>query len=74
MWKERVVLENGVDAALVRRKCLQPLAAHPYLSGSRLLESGDQAKEGRFAGATFAEQREKFARSDVQRNVLQNFA
>src|ERR1700730_8555171 len=74
MWKERVVLKNGVYAALVRRKYVQPLAAHPYFSGRRLLEPGDHAQEGRLAGAAFAEQGEKFSGSDVQGNVLQNFA
>src|SRR2546425_1888950 len=65
------MLELGLHAALVRGKRVQPLAAHPDFTRGRLFESRDQTKKRGFAGTAFAEQREEFSRSDIQRNVLQ---
>jgi len=50
MRKERVLLKDGVDAALIGRKSVEPGAAHPDFTGSGLLESGDQSKQSGFAG------------------------
>src|SRR5439155_20450165 len=62
--KQRVVLENGVHATLVRREEVQALAAHPDFAGRRLFESRDQAKHSCFARTALAEEREKLSRRD----------
>src|SRR6516225_5240987 len=74
MGEQGVVLENGVDAALVGRKGVQTFAVHPDFAGGGLFETGDEAEEGGLAGAAFAEKGKEFARSDLQRDMSQNFA
>src|ERR1700739_378123 len=74
MRKEGVVLEDGIHAALVGRQGVQALAAHPDFAAAGLLESRDEAEQGGFAGAAFAEQGEKFSRGNFERNTLQDFA
>src|SRR5437016_9996663 len=66
------MLKHGVYPALVRRKRVQSLAAHPDFSRGRFFESGDQTKKSGLAGAAFTEQREEFSLSNVQRDVPQH--
>jgi hypothetical protein len=40
---------------------------HPDFSGAGLFESGDEAQQRGFAGAAFAEQREKFSGGNLER-------
>ena len=74
MREEGVVLENGVDAALVRRKRVETHAVHPDFAGGGLLETGDEAQKRGFSGAAFAQESEEFAGSDLQGNAFQNIA
>ena len=64
--EERVVLEDGVDVARVRRLPGDVLAAERDPARVGLLEAGDHAQRRRLAGARRAEQREELARGDCQ--------
>src|SRR5579859_6214709 len=74
MRKEGVVLEDSVNAALVRRQSVQALAAHPDFAAAGLLETCDQAEQRCFAGTAFTEKSEEFSRGDFERDVLEDFA
>ena len=64
--EQRVVLEDGVDVAVVRRDVGDVLAAEQDRAGRRLLEAGDHAQHRRLAGAGRPEQREELAVVDRQ--------
>jgi hypothetical protein len=49
--EQRVVLEDGVDVALVRRHAGDRLAGEQDLALGRLLEAGDHAQGRRLAAA-----------------------
>ena len=74
VWKQSVLLEDGVDAAFIGRKGVEAGAVHPDFAGGGLFEPGDQTKQGGFAGATFTEQGEKFAGGNFERKRFQDFA
>ena len=59
--EQRVVLEDGVDAAPVGRDADRVDAADQDRALGRLLEAGEQAQRGRLAAARRAEQREELA-------------
>ncbi|MDT4863060.1 hypothetical protein FQZ97_977490 [compost metagenome] len=65
MREQRVVLEHGVDVALVRRQAGGLLAMDADGAGSGLLEAGDQAQAGGLARAGRAEHGEEFAVPDI---------
>ncbi|MNN42007.1 hypothetical protein D3C81_1561590 [compost metagenome] len=65
MREQRVVLEHGVDVALVRRQAGGFLAVDADGAGRGLLETGDQAQAGGLARAGRAEHGEEFAVLDV---------
>jgi hypothetical protein len=44
-------------------------AAHQNFTGSRGLETGDDAEQRCFAGTAFAQDGEEFSLGDLQRNV-----
>src|ERR1700693_1219622 len=72
MWEERVILEDGVDAAAIGRKCVEAHATHPDFAGSGLFETGDEAEQRGFAGAAFAEKGEEFTGSNGERNIFED--
>ena len=67
--EERVVLEDRVDVARVRRAARDVLAAERDAAGVGLLEAGDHAQRRRLARARRAEQREELAVGDVRSTV-----
>src|SRR5882757_808483 len=73
MRKKGVVLEDGVDAALVRSEGVQALAAHPDFAAAGLLEAGDETQQRCFARTAFTEEGKEFSRGDFERDVLQDF-
>src|SRR5579859_6649533 len=70
--EERIILKDGVHAALVWGKRVQALAAHPDFSGRRLLEAGDQPEQRGLARATLTQQREEFTSGNLQRNIFED--
>jgi len=66
MGKERIVLEDSVDAAFVGRHCVEPLARHPNLSEISAFKTGNDAQKRSFARAAFSQDREKLARRYVE--------
>jgi hypothetical protein len=74
MREERVMLEDGVDAALVGRKRVEASAAHPDFAGGRLFETGDEAEKRGLSGTAFAKKGEELAGRNLQGNILENLA
>jgi hypothetical protein len=70
MWEERVVLEDRVDVALVRRRVGDVAPVEQDASIGRLLEAGDEAQGRRLAAARRAEQREELAAGDAEVEVI----
>ena len=68
------MLKHSIDAAFVGREGVKALAVHTDFTGSKLLEAGDEAEKGSLAGTAFAQQGQELARSDLQGDILQNFA
>src|SRR6476620_12590063 len=66
MREERVVLEHGVDVALVRRCVSNGCAVQEDLTGSRLLEAGDHSQGGRLPAPGRPEEREELTSRDVE--------
>ena len=64
--EEGVVLEHGVDVALVRWRLRHVDAVEQDLALGRFLEAGDHAQRRRLATARRAQQREELAWGDVQ--------
>ena len=69
--EQRVVLEYGVNPAPVGRQVVEAFAAHQNLARARALESGDDAQQRSFPRTAFAEDGEKFAFGNLQRDVTQ---
>ena len=70
MREERVVLEHGVDVALVRRQArgLPAVQLDPAARG--VIEAGDQPQAGRLPRARRAEHREELGVQDVEADVV----
>ena len=68
--EERVVLEDGVDVALVGRHAGDVLAVEEDPARVGLLEAGDQAQAGRLARARRPEQREELAVVDLEAHLV----
>jgi hypothetical protein len=66
MRKERVILENGVDASAVRWKRIQARTAHPDFSSGGLLKTRNQAEQRGLAGTAFPKKRQKLTGSNLQ--------
>ena len=64
--EQRVVLEHGVDVALVGRARGDVAAVEQHAAARRALEAGDHAQAGRLARARRPEQREELAARDVE--------
>src|SRR5690606_35494253 len=71
MAEQRIVLEDEADIAFLDRTQRRVAAAEPDAAGIGTLQSGDQAQQGGLAGAGRAEQGDQFARTDVERHVMQ---
>ena len=70
MRKERVVLEHGVDVALVGRHAFGGLAENLDMPLVRLLEAGNEAQAGGLAGARRPEHGEELAFGDVEGDAV----
>src|SRR5215475_10877918 len=66
MRKERIVLEDGIDVALVRRRPRHVFAVEEDLAFARLLEAGDHAQGGRLAASGWTQHGEELAAGHVQ--------
>ena len=66
MREERIVLEDGVDIAVVRRDLSDIDTRELDRAGGRLLEARDHAQHRRLARARGAEQGEELAVGDVE--------
>jgi hypothetical protein len=64
--EQRVVLEDGVDVALVGRQVGDVAADQLDAARVGALEAGDHAQAGRLAGAGRAEHREELVHTDVE--------
>ena len=70
MGKQRVVLEHGVDVALVGRHAFGGLAENLDMALVGLLEAGDEAQAGGLARARGAEHGEELALGDVEGDAV----
>ena len=70
MRKQRVVLEHHVDRALVRQHMGDVLAVEQDAALVRRLEAGEHSQQRGLAAAAGAEQREKLAGPDVERQPV----
>jgi hypothetical protein len=69
MREECVVLEHHADVALVRGERDHRAAVDGDIAGVWCLEAGDHHQRCGLAGPTWAEQCQKLATTDVQRNT-----
>ena len=69
--EQRIVLEDGVDAAPVRRQSLDIGAAQTNFARCRLLEAGDHPQKRCLAAAGGAEHGEEFVLVDIEADRLQ---
>jgi hypothetical protein len=70
VWEQRVVLEDGVDVALIRRAVGDVDAGELNPSCVRALEACDEAKRCGLAGAGGPEEREEFPGRDLEVDVV----
>ncbi len=70
MRKQRIVLEHGVDVALVGRHAFGGLAENLDMALVRLLEAGDEAQAGGLARARGPEHGEELTFGDVERDAV----
>ncbi len=68
--EQRVVLEDGIDVALERWEGADRRARHEDLALGRPLEPGDHPERRGLARAGGAQQREKLAGRDLQREII----
>ena len=68
--EEGVALKYGADVALVGLARLTIFAVEQDVAGSGLFEAGDQPEGGRLAAAGRADQREKGALRNVERDAF----
>src|SRR4051794_33852344 len=71
MRKQRVVLEDDADVALVRRGEGDVAPAEMDRPARRLDEAAEDAKQGGLARAGRAEQRDEFMGRDIERHVIE---
>ena len=71
MLERRVVLEDEADVAPLRREPGRVLAREQDLAGVGALEAGDDAQQGRLAGAARAEHGRERAVGDLERDVVE---
>ncbi len=67
--EQRIILEHEADAAPAHRHGERIAAIEQHAPAARLLEPGNDAQQRRLAGAGRPEQRDQFARLDVERDV-----
>ena len=72
MRKQRVVLEDEADVALVGGQARQVAVSQPDGARRRRHEAGDEAQGRRLAASARAEQRNELARADADGEVLQH--
>ncbi len=70
MREQRVVLEDGVDVAVVRRELADIVALQQHRAGGWRLEAGDHSQHRRLAAAGRPEQREELTLDDLQVDVV----
>ena len=70
--EESVLLEDGVDLALVGRDADDVLAVEEDLALARLQKAAENAQKRRFAAARGAEQRDELIFVNVKRDALEN--
>ena len=70
--EESVLLEDGVDLALVGRDADDVLAVEEYLALARLQKAAENAQKRRLAAARGAEQRDELIFVNVKRDALEN--
>jgi len=68
--KERVVLKNRADVALMRSEPRQRLSVKQYLSGRGTLKPGNEAERSGLATAGRTHQRKKFASANGKRYII----
>ena len=71
MWKQSVMLKDGVDLALVRWQADDLFTEQTNRAFGDVLEPGDHLQEGRLAAARGAEQREELGVVDCQVDLVQ---
>jgi hypothetical protein len=71
MRKQRIVLKHGIYTPTIWWLLVQALLAHPKLSGTGVLEPGDDSQQRGFARAALTEDGEKFPLSNIKRNIPQ---
>ncbi|MCY1234030.1 hypothetical protein D9M72_465980 [compost metagenome] len=69
--EERIVLEHGIDPALVGRELVHALAADLDGAGGDLLEAGDGTQQGGLAAARRAKEGEELVVADADRDIVQ---
>src|SRR5437870_1753548 len=74
IWPQREVLEDHPDTAVTRRHSGDVATIKLNLTRCGTIKSGDQAQQSRLARARWAEQREPFARADLQRHAVEDGA
>lgn len=72
MGEQSIVLEDGVDRALVRWQVFDFLVEKKYLARGGLFESGYQAQQCGFATARWTQQGKKFVGLNVCRDVIES--
>ena len=70
MGEQGVVLEHGVDVALIGRHAGHGAAVDQHLARGRLLEAGDQPQAGGLARARRPQHGEELAVGDVEADVV----
>ena len=68
--EQRVVLEDGVDVAVVGRRARDVLSAEQHRTARRQFEPGDHAQHGGLARPRRPEQREELALADLEVDVV----
>lgn len=72
VWKQRVILKDHADVALVWRHLVDHLVTEADLAGSWRLEARQHHQTGRLARTRGPEQGEEFAAADVEVEVADN--
>ena len=67
---ERVALEDHGDLAVARRQLVDHPPADDHVAGSLLLQAGDHAQQGGFAGTRWPQEDEELAFPGHQINVV----
>ena len=70
MRKERVILKDNADIALVRRQGVDGIAADHYSAFTLANEAGDDPQQSGLAATGRAEQRHHLAALDIERDIV----